>query len=101
MKQIIKGFQQFVNESMVTEAKALRSELVGSKGQKAEYDELSAADQKELETDFQELKKLDAEAARHFTSKLSKHNSISDVKSALRRLIKVVKGETPHPSTVD
>jgi hypothetical protein len=82
---------------MVNEAKALRSELVGGKGQKAEYDKLSSAAQKELEEDFQELKKLDASVAKWFIGKLSSYNSISAVKSGLRNAIKEVNGENPKP----
>ena len=82
---------------MVNEAKTLRSELVGGKGQKAEYDELSSAAQKELEADFQELKKLDARVAKWFISKLSSYNSISAVKSSLRTAIKEVNGKNPKP----
>ncbi len=81
MKNHVKKFGSFVNEG-----RKFRSELVGGMGQKAQYDALDSETQAELENAFAELSG-DPELARAFVGKLSRYNSIEDVKTSLEQML--------------
>jgi hypothetical protein len=91
MKNNVKNFSQFVNESGLgygwANRKDLRKELVGGKGQKREYDELSEPDRMELEGLFASINLRGEERAKlilaNFTNKLSKFNTLEEIKAAL------------------
>jgi hypothetical protein len=97
MKNHVKKFGSFVNEHFhYPSTKKLRSQLVGGKGQKAQYDELGGGDQVELESQFAELSG-DPELAKAFVRKLSKYNSIEDIKAGLEQMLDVLR----NPRTED
>jgi hypothetical protein len=91
MKNNVKNFSQFVNESGLgygwANRKELRKELVGGKGQKREYDELSEPDRMELEGLFASINLRGEERAKailaNFTNTLSKYNTLEEIKAAL------------------
>jgi len=91
MKNNVKNFSQFVNESGLgygwANRRELRKELVGGKGQKRQYDELSEPDRMELEGLFASINLRGEESAKeilaNFTSALSRYNTIGEIKAAL------------------
>lgn len=78
---IIKNFGQFVNENR------LRSELVGGKGQKAEYDTMSREDRNDLEMTFARLREQDPMIVNKFITGISKYRSLEELKSSLNNLL--------------
>lgn len=92
MKNNVKNFSQFVNESGGlgygwANRRELRKELVGGKGQKRQYDELPEQDRMELEGLFASINLRGEESAKqilaNFTSALSRYNTIEEIKAAL------------------
>jgi hypothetical protein len=91
MKNQVKNFRQFINESGLGYGYAfrqdLRKELVGGKGQKREYDALSDAERMELEGLFSRINLDGSDEAKHvlrgFLRNLSKYNSMAEIKAAI------------------
>lgn len=87
MKNHVKGFTQFVNES-ARGKHSLRNELVGGKRQKEQYDALSKEEKMELEDLFAKLNSGEHSKVNKFIVGLSKYDSIGEIKSALRKAVK-------------
>ena len=85
MKDHVKKFGLFINEG-----RKFRSELVGGRGQKAQYDELTPEEQTQLEMLFTELSG-DRKLAKMFVSGMSSYNSIEDIKAGLEHALDLLR----------
>jgi hypothetical protein len=86
MKQVVKNFGQFINES-----KFYHALPQGSTRLRDQYRELSAGDQDEIQDLAKELD--DFEILSKFKKGLSKYNTIAEVKKAMKEAVKEMKRE--------
>lgn len=92
----VKPFGRFINEGYYygsepeSKSTRLRSELVGGKGQKAQYDELTPEEQTQLEMLFTELSG-DRKLAKMFVRGMSSYNSIEDIKAGLENALDMLR----------
>jgi hypothetical protein len=89
MKNQVKKFSEFINEGYYYSpetGKDLRKELIGGKGQKAQYDELTDDQKEGLEATFKSLLTLDPETAKHFVRSISRFNSIEEISDELHNI---------------
>ena len=85
MKNHVMKFSSFVNEG-----RKFRSQLVGGKGQKAQYDALDSETQAELEDYFAELSG-DPKLAKAFVGGMSSYNSIEDIRAGLENALDILR----------
>jgi len=79
----LKEFQSFnINEGK------LRSELLGGKGQKAEYDSLPQSEKDELERLFSEIGKISTEEQERFLRGLGSYTSLIQMKGSMLDVLK-------------
>jgi uncharacterized protein YdhG (YjbR/CyaY superfamily) len=82
MMKHIRLFENFI----LNEGK-LRSELLGGKGQKAEYDSLTQSERDELENLFYEIGQKSPEAQSRIKRSLSGFNSLVDIKDSMVQIL--------------